>query len=127
MRLSVAAVAAAVGAALVSAQEAARFGLVNVSPAGPLTANESITITYNSTSATNQPLFVDFYLEGTFSNGNAAPNLLISRNTYGASQTLLVQDATIPDISILGDVSYGLWAFVTFNQDGLTEIGGVEA
>lgn len=40
MRLSVAAVAAAVGAALVSAQEAARFGLVNVSPAGPLTANE---------------------------------------------------------------------------------------
>ncbi|KAF5392840.1 hypothetical protein D9757_000969 [Collybiopsis confluens] len=117
----------AASVALVSAQEAARFGIVNVAPAGPLTPNEAITVTYNSTLATHQPLFVDFYLEGTFSNGNSAPNLLISRNTYGASQTLLVQDETLPDFSSLGDVSYGLWAFVTFNQDGLTEIGGVAA
>ncbi|KAF5392703.1 hypothetical protein D9757_000970 [Collybiopsis confluens] len=118
---------AAASVALVSAQEAARFGFANVSPAGRLTPNEAITVTYNSTLATHQPLFVDFYLEGTFSNGNPAPNLLISRNTYGAHQTLLVQKETLPDFSSLGHVTYNLWAFVTYKQDGLTLVGGVEA
>ncbi|KAJ3838964.1 hypothetical protein F5878DRAFT_582504 [Lentinula raphanica] len=118
---------AAAAASLVSAQEAARFGIVNVSPAGPLTANESITITYNSTLAHYQPLYVDFYLEGEFSNGNAGPNLLISRNTYDANQTLLLQNATVPNLDLLGNVTYGLWAWVTFNQSGLLEIGGISA
>ncbi|KIK62589.1 hypothetical protein GYMLUDRAFT_58316 [Collybiopsis luxurians FD-317 M1] len=121
-------VAATAGFALVSAQEAGRFGTVTVSPSGDsLAPNEVITVTYNSSFATQQPLFVDFYLEGTFSDGNAAPNLLISRNTYGAHQTLLVQNETLPNFGFLGDVHYTLWAFVAYNQDGLTEIRGVQA
>ncbi|KAJ4488367.1 hypothetical protein J3R30DRAFT_925625 [Lentinula aciculospora] len=118
---------AAASVALVSAQEAARFGVVNVSPSGLLTANESITIKYNSTLAAHQPLYVDFYLEGEFSNGNAAPNLLISRNTYSVNQTLLLQNATVPNLDLLGNVTYGLWAWVTYNQDSLTQIGGISA
>ncbi|KAJ3991538.1 hypothetical protein F5050DRAFT_1700501 [Lentinula boryana] len=121
------ALTAAASVALVSAQEAARFGIVNVSPTGLLSANESITIKYNSTLAQYQPLYVDFYLEGEFSNGNAAPNLLISRNTYDANQTILIQNATLPNLDLLGNVTYGLWAWVTYNQDGLTEIGGISS
>jgi multiple sugar transport system substrate-binding protein len=109
-------IAAAASVALVSAQEAARFGNVNVFPSGLLTPNENITITYNSSLAANQPLFVDFYLEGEFSNGNPAPNLLISRNDYGANQTILLQNATLPDFSILGNVTYSLWALVTYES-----------
>ncbi|KAF5392839.1 hypothetical protein D9757_000968 [Collybiopsis confluens] len=116
----------AASVALVSAQEALRFGILHYSPTGPLTPNEVITVNYNSTPAFNQPLFVDFYLAGKFSNGNAAPNLLLSRNTYGASQTLLVQNETLPDFTFLGDVTYVVWASVIYSQDGLTEIGGVE-
>ncbi|KIK55574.1 hypothetical protein GYMLUDRAFT_76493 [Collybiopsis luxurians FD-317 M1] len=127
MRFFSALFAVAAGVALVSAQEAARFGIVTVSPSGPLTPSENITVLYNSSLATHQPLFVDFYLEGEFSNGNAAPNLLISRNTYGANQTILLKNETLPNFGILGNVTYSLWAYVTFNQDGLTEIGGVEA
>ncbi|GAW00049.1 dual specificity [Lentinula edodes] len=98
-------IVAAASVALVSAQEAARFGIVNVTPTGLLTANESITIKYNSTLAQNQPLYVDFYLEGEFSNGNAAPNLLISRNNYTANQTILLQNATVPNLDLLGPVA----------------------
>ncbi|KAJ3787850.1 hypothetical protein GGU11DRAFT_787643 [Lentinula aff. detonsa] len=121
------ALTAAASVALVFAQEAARFGIVNVTPTGLLSANESITIKYNSTLAQYQPLYVDFYLEGEFSNGNAAPNLLISRNTYDANQTILIQNATVPNLDLLGNVTYGLWAWVTYNQDGLTEIGGISS
>ncbi|KAF8831620.1 hypothetical protein F5879DRAFT_936262 [Lentinula edodes] len=120
-------IVAAASVALVSAQEAARFGIVNVTPTGLLTANESITIKYNSTLAQNQPLYVDFYLEGEFSNGNAAPNLLISRNNYTANQTILLQNATVPNLDLLGNVTYALWAWVTYNQSGLLQIGGVSA
>ncbi|KIK62588.1 hypothetical protein GYMLUDRAFT_242739 [Collybiopsis luxurians FD-317 M1] len=111
-------VPAAASIALVSAQEAARFGIVDVSPSGALTPNEVFPADY---------LYVDFYLDGQFDNGNSAPRLLISRNTYGVNQTLLVQNETLPNYGILGNVTYSLLAFVTYNQNGLTQIGGVLA
>ncbi|KAF9072707.1 hypothetical protein BDP27DRAFT_1261131 [Rhodocollybia butyracea] len=95
----ISAIVAAAGATMVSAQEAARFGIVTTTvPSGLLSPNESIAIKYNSTLAANQPIFIDFIMQGGRSNGFALPTLLISRNIYGADQKLLLQNATAPDL-----------------------------
>ncbi|THU93185.1 hypothetical protein K435DRAFT_757689 [Dendrothele bispora CBS 962.96] len=125
------AIFAASSAVLVSAQEAARFGFVSVSPSTQVNVGDPITITYNSTSARAQPEFVDFYLQGQFSSGRPTPYFLIQRNEYDAEEgganenKLLILDTTAPNVTQFGIQNWTLWAYVTYPQDGLLEIGGI--
>lgn len=96
---------------LAAAQEAARFGFVNVSPStvpigGVSTicldfmnsslihrTFQTINVHYNATTAHKagiNPKFVDFYIQGTFKDtGNQTPRLYLSRNDFGPTQVFL--------------------------------------
>ncbi|KAF9019372.1 hypothetical protein BDZ89DRAFT_959287 [Hymenopellis radicata] len=63
-------------------QEAIRFGSVNVSPS-TVSTGDSFEITYNSTLARFKPDFVDFFIQGTRSNGDPTPYVVLSRHDYG--------------------------------------------
>ncbi|KAK7450119.1 hypothetical protein VKT23_013001 [Stygiomarasmius scandens] len=119
----------AMAASFVVGQEAARFGFVSVSPC-PITGGQDVTITYNATTAAlagHQPEFLDFFLQGTFSDtGNPTPRFVLSRNDFGADQVIFTQDITIPEqINNLGASGWSVLALITFEQDGLTEQGGI--
>ncbi|KAJ8084771.1 hypothetical protein PM082_003548 [Marasmius tenuissimus] len=116
---------------LAAAQEAVRFGVVNVNPT-EATPGQIIQITYNSTLARHQPKFVDFYLQGQITANRPTPYILISRNEFGSNGNILQQDATVPAITqsntgVAPGSGWNLWAFTTFDQDGITQVGGVAA
>ncbi|THU89171.1 hypothetical protein K435DRAFT_915397 [Dendrothele bispora CBS 962.96] len=121
-------VAAVASLSFAAAQQAARFGSVSVSPC-PFTGGQDVTITYNATtaaSADHQPEFVDLYIQGTFTNGNPSPRVLLQRNDFGADQVILTIDTTIPEaINNLGASNWNVLAMITFEQDGLNLGGGV--
>ncbi|KAF8913555.1 hypothetical protein CPB85DRAFT_1299400 [Mucidula mucida] len=110
-------------------QEAARFGSVNVSPS-TVSTGDSFEITYNSTLARFKPDYVDFFIQGTRSNGNPTPYVVLSRHDYGGAegQTILTSTETTPDLASLGPAdSYLVWAFVTYPNEGLEMYGGTSA
>ncbi|KIY64709.1 hypothetical protein CYLTODRAFT_380528 [Cylindrobasidium torrendii FP15055 ss-10] len=123
-----------VAAAAVSAQEAIRFGSVNIEPS-TLTNGSSFTVTYNSTLARYKPLSVDFLIQGTRANGDPTAYISLSRHDYGANQTILQSNETTPDIAgALGDDIHGvyLWAFITYpygtsSGSSVKLIGGTSA
>ncbi|THU96046.1 hypothetical protein K435DRAFT_797652 [Dendrothele bispora CBS 962.96] len=125
---SVASIVAASPLALQARQEAARFGLVSVTPSD-FVGGDDITIVYNASTATHQPEFVDFYIQGTFTDtSNRTPFFLIQRNDFAADQQILTLNEHVPDaLNNLGAGNWVLTAFVTFEQDGLTEVGGISA
>ncbi|KAF9270842.1 hypothetical protein L218DRAFT_952912 [Marasmius fiardii PR-910] len=107
------------------AQEAARFGYVSVNPS-TTSRGQTIEITYNSTTAVHQPQFVDFYLQGQISAQRPTPYILLSRNSYGANDRVLIRDVTIPPVGDSMNNGWDLWAFVTFDDGlGVSEVGGI--
>ncbi|KAK7031037.1 hypothetical protein VNI00_013827 [Paramarasmius palmivorus] len=108
---------ALVTAGFTVAQEAVRFGTV-----------DNFDIHYDASKARNHPLFVDFFVQGKFANGNPTPRLLLSRNEFGADTVTLDKTATLPPVDTLGETnSWLLWADVTFPQDGFVMVGGTSA
>ncbi|KAK1229794.1 hypothetical protein PQX77_007142 [Marasmius sp. AFHP31] len=102
-----------------AAQEAVRFGVVNVNPTEATPGQ-----------ATHQPKFVDFYLQGQITANRPTPYILISRNEFGANGNILEQDAMVPAITqsntgVAPGSGWNLWAFTTFDKDGITQVGGV--
>ncbi|KAK7025474.1 hypothetical protein VNI00_016003 [Paramarasmius palmivorus] len=130
------------------AQEALRFGTVDVVGNTQITPGEAcifpfsstlivantilfiqnFDIHYDASKARNHPLFVDFFVQGKFANGNPTPRLLLSRNEFGADAVTLDKTATLPPVDTLGETnSWLLWADVTFPQDGFVMVGGTSA
>ena len=96
-------IAVATSFGLATAQEAARFGIVSVSPSvvkpGQVRARfrgnsivahclipQEFTVHYNSTLAVHHPKYYDAYIQGTDASGFVQPQFLLSRNDYGADQ-----------------------------------------
>ncbi|KAK7452705.1 hypothetical protein VKT23_012107 [Stygiomarasmius scandens] len=125
---SAASIAAAAPLVLQARQEAARFGLVSVTPRD-FSGGDDITVVYNASTATHHPEFVDFYVQGTFTDtSNRTTFFLLSRNNFGPDQETLTFPTTLPEqLNNLGAGNWVLTAFVTFEQDGLTEVGGISA
>ncbi|KAL0569983.1 hypothetical protein V5O48_011976 [Marasmius crinis-equi] len=117
--------AALAAAGLVAAQEAARFGAVDVSPSS-VAPGDTLNIHYNASLARSHPLFVDFHMQGKFANGNPTPELVLSRNAFGANDIILDVSVPVPPINTLGETnSWLVWADVTFTQDGFNLTGGI--
>ncbi|KAK1234162.1 hypothetical protein PQX77_002638 [Marasmius sp. AFHP31] len=118
---------AAASAGLVAAQEALRFGTVDVKP-NSVAPGQTLNIHYDASKARWQPQTVDFHMQGKFSNGNPTPNLILSRNTFGADDTTLDVSVTVPPIDKLGETnSWLVWADITYPQDGFVLGGGTSA
>ncbi|KAK7452716.1 hypothetical protein VKT23_012116 [Stygiomarasmius scandens] len=107
-------------------QEAARFGSVSVTPRD-FSGGDEITVVYNASTAVHHPEFVDLYIQGVFAGtSNVTPFFLLSRNDFGPDQEILTFSTTLPEqLNDLNVASWGVTAFVTFEQDGLTEVGGI--
>jgi hypothetical protein len=56
---------------------------------------KEVTVTYNSTEAYWQPEFVDVYIQGSYASGYVLPEILIARNNYGPTETILQFNATV--------------------------------
>ncbi|KAI5891206.1 uncharacterized protein SCHCODRAFT_02580601 [Schizophyllum commune H4-8] len=114
-------IAAALSAATVAlAQEAARYGALTVDSGSNISAGQTLSLTYNSTVARYTPKTVDFVLQGTRTNGNQTPYVILERNDYSADQKVLQKDITFPDVkkAIGDDVSNWLViAYITYNYD----------
>ena len=98
------------------AQEALRFGVVTVDGDSTVSAGDvralitllrsqrptdhalqTVTLVYNSTLARYKPETVDFLMQGTRTNGDPTPWVVLARNDYGADQKILRKDVRIPD------------------------------
>ncbi|KAL0569982.1 hypothetical protein V5O48_011975 [Marasmius crinis-equi] len=122
-----AAFTALAAAGLVAAQEALRFGVVTVNPS-EVAAGETLNIHYDSSQARWHPLYVDFHMQGKFANGNPTPNLVLSRNTFGANDVVLDVSVPVPPVNTLGETnSWLVWADITYPQDGFVLSGGTSA
>ncbi|KIY72477.1 hypothetical protein CYLTODRAFT_417872 [Cylindrobasidium torrendii FP15055 ss-10] len=115
-------------ATAVSAQEAVRYGVVDVTPT-ELSAGSSFTVTYNSTLARWQPEAVDFLLQRTANGQPTGGYVSLQRNDYAPDQTILSADLQTPDLSKFGDgtnADWLLWAFITYpdSDSDLKLIGG---
>ncbi|KAF9266016.1 hypothetical protein L218DRAFT_956982 [Marasmius fiardii PR-910] len=130
MRFTAAFTVLATTLGLAAAQEAARFGSVDVNP-NTVAVGGTLNIHYNATTATAagyHPLFVDFALQGKFDNGNDTPRLQLSRNSFGPNDVILDASLPLPPVETLGPTNNWLvFAFVTYNQDGFTLMGGTTA
>ena len=58
---------------------------------------QTLTLVYNSTLARYKPETVDFLMQGTRTNGDPTPWVVLARNDYGADQKILRKDVRIPD------------------------------
>ncbi|KAF7791092.1 hypothetical protein EIP86_002053 [Pleurotus ostreatoroseus] len=125
-------IAAASGTAF--AQEAARFGVVNVFPT-TVRFDQPITITYNTSTARSKPIAVDFYLEGTQPNGAALPTFTLARLedmqnvSYVTFQRNLPVIFESPTNGYQQNDTFAVWAFITFPEPsgGAFERGGTSA
>ncbi|KAF5368096.1 hypothetical protein D9758_004417 [Tetrapyrgos nigripes] len=109
-------------------QEAARFGIAMVHPRN-FTGGSDVVISYNASTARHHPKFVDFYVQGAFAGtSNLSPWFLIQRNDFAPDQQFLELNMTMPAaLNNVGVSGWGLTAWVTFDADGLTQIGGIQA
>ncbi|KIP07091.1 hypothetical protein PHLGIDRAFT_35625 [Phlebiopsis gigantea 11061_1 CR5-6] len=124
-----AATIASLGAA--AAQEALRFGTVDVSPS-VIKPEQNFTVHYNSTRAVHHPKYYDSYIQGFLPNGFVLPQYLLSRNDYGPDETNHYFTTSLPaDFPYIENATWLVWAQVTYpidnTPDAALEYGGTSA
>ncbi|KAJ7738314.1 hypothetical protein B0H16DRAFT_1570426 [Mycena metata] len=120
--------ALAILASTVSAQgcpEAARFGLLSVSPT-TLSPGETFTVTANLTCAVqlgDTPTFLDYYIDGTATHAISGP-VQIARRTYDSSTSPPVDQftAVLPNWFYFADATYSLRMDNSFAKPGPTGV-----
>ncbi|KAF7794394.1 hypothetical protein EIP86_005528 [Pleurotus ostreatoroseus] len=118
----------------VAAQEAARFGSVDVSPSS-VRFDQPITIHYNSSTARTKPVAVDFYLQGTYANGFVLPEYPlgtmndIQNVSYITFQRNLPVLYASPTNGYQANTSFLVWAILTYPEStsGALQRGGTSA
>ncbi|KAJ6453100.1 hypothetical protein C8R45DRAFT_635593 [Mycena sanguinolenta] len=138
MRFNFLAIAAAFATTVIAqgnfCPEAARFGLVNVSPS-TLSPGETFTVTANLTCAielNNTPTFLDYYIDATATHTTGGP-ILIARRTYDNSTSPPIDQftATLPNWFYFTDATYTFVMDNSFARAGPTgesviTVGGIE-
>ncbi|KAF5374212.1 hypothetical protein D9758_004647 [Tetrapyrgos nigripes] len=120
-------------AGFATAQEAARFGSVNVSPCG-FTGGDAITITYNATTAIqhdNVPQSVGLWIQGiNVTDGirtTTTPFFRLAHNDSLNAQAdpIFTAQLTLPEIfATFTTQSWQVTSFIIYGNDVLTEFGG---
>ncbi|KAF5344424.1 hypothetical protein D9758_015456 [Tetrapyrgos nigripes] len=127
------AISALAAAGFATAQEAARFGSVNVSPCG-FTGGDAITITYNATTAIqhdNVPQSVGLWIQGiNVTDGirtTTTPFFRLAHNDSLNAQAdpIFTAQLTLPEIfATFTTQSWQVTSFIIYGNDVLTEFGG---
>ncbi|KAF5360201.1 hypothetical protein D9758_011370 [Tetrapyrgos nigripes] len=118
-------------AGFAAAQEAARFGSVEAEPC-VFTGGQDVRIVYNATTAIaagHAPESVSVWIQGTFDDtGNQTPFFRLAETEFHAElgETFFAFNNTIPEqINNLGASNWVVTAFIIYEQDGLTQFGGI--
>ncbi|KAK7058672.1 hypothetical protein VNI00_002308 [Paramarasmius palmivorus] len=105
-------------------QAANPTGTVSVNPT-TMTAGQFIDVAYDNTGAQNQPAFVDFYIQGEISPGKPTNYFMLSRNQFGAQDTMIHSNVSIPIVADTHATNWKVWAFATYLKNGRNELGMV--
>ncbi|KAF5361143.1 hypothetical protein D9758_009038 [Tetrapyrgos nigripes] len=116
-------------AGFAAAQEAARFGSIDVEPCN-FTGGQDVQVNYDATSAIaagNSPDSVSVWIQGTFNDtGNQTPFFKIADHDFNDGSNVFSSDVTIPaQINDLGASNWVATAFIEYEKNGLTQFGGV--
>ncbi|KAN0093185.1 hypothetical protein V8E55_003969 [Tylopilus felleus] len=143
MQFTFAAVIATAVAALVGAvphprqscPEAARFGVLTVSPT-TVSAGEFVTISADFNCAINyfgiRPEYTDYYIEVPVNNNGHEPPILLSRGTLASGSTNVSFTVTVPEAYYVANTGYAVVLDVTYPINGpngmlYLVVGSVEA